>query len=253
MSIKCIYPNPQSAANHVLDEIKALHALGGRLTARPFNRYDPTHTMWWLVASTEWPAYRFAKIFFDPRRDHRHIHCGIHLEKGIGRAVASAYPKARSWILRDDWAWHRLGSDMKQGKVEQAVQAVAKASGEPVRIILDASYPQDPGSFDPYSTAEERASTTDTVEFVSGAGELTVVSTRFSVNVLSQPAHAKSLAELAKALENVNEVDWLWYDLYLCTVFEAGQLTPEKPRDPDAWDAGDIWERCLAPWRQWIA
>ena len=253
MAIKCIYPNPQSAANHVLDEVKALHALEQRLTARPFNRYDPTYTMWWLVASTEWPAYPFAKIFFDPRRDYRFIHCGIHLEKGIGRSVASAYPKAKSWIMRDDWAWHRLSSDVRRGVVDQAVQGVATASGEPVKVIVDASYLQDPGSFDPYATREDRSATTDTIEFASRAGELTMTSTRFGVNVLSQPARATNLAEMVEALEKVKQVDWLWYDLYLCTVLEAGQLAPETARDLGAWDAGDIWERCLLPWKQWIA
>jgi hypothetical protein len=51
----------------------------------------------------------------------------------------------------------------------------------------------------------------------------------------------------------VNAVDWLWYDVYLCTLLEAGQLMPETARDPNAWDAVDIWKHCLAPWKQWLA
>jgi len=33
------------------------------LTPRPFNRFDPDVSLWWLVPSTEWPAFKYGKLF----------------------------------------------------------------------------------------------------------------------------------------------------------------------------------------------
>lgn len=168
-----------------------------RLTARPFNRYDPMYTMWWLVASTEWPAYRFAKIFFDQRRDCRFICFGIHLETG--------WPLGCVRLSQSEELDHarRLGMAQVQlrreaGVVDRSVRVAAAASGEPLSVIVDASYLQDPGSFDPYATRKDRSATTDTIQFASRAGELAMTSTRFGVIVLSQPTRATNPADFGR-------------------------------------------------------
>ena len=39
------------------------------LTARPWNIYAAADTFWWLVPSTDWPAYRYGKLAFSLARD----------------------------------------------------------------------------------------------------------------------------------------------------------------------------------------
>lgn len=39
------------------------------MTPRPFNRYEPGQTIWWLVPTKEWPAFKFGKYFFDNLKD----------------------------------------------------------------------------------------------------------------------------------------------------------------------------------------
>ena len=39
------------------------------LTPRPWNIYSPDDTFWWLVPTTEWPAYRYGKYAFSHPKD----------------------------------------------------------------------------------------------------------------------------------------------------------------------------------------
>ena len=69
------------------------------LTPRPWNLYSPADTFWWLVPSTDWPAYRYGKLAFSgardvPRRELLQtntpalatdsIFAGFNVEKGYG-------------------------------------------------------------------------------------------------------------------------------------------------------------------------
>jgi len=36
-----------------------------KLVARPWNIYEPDTTMWWLVPSNDWPAYKHGKLYFN--------------------------------------------------------------------------------------------------------------------------------------------------------------------------------------------
>lgn len=54
------------------------------LTARPWNRFEPDASLWWLVPSTDWPAYRYGKLYFDwlDKNDFSVMSCGLHVERG---------------------------------------------------------------------------------------------------------------------------------------------------------------------------
>jgi len=52
---------------------RAAHAVSGHLDARrpspqrfclrPYNRFEPAYTVWWLEPSNDWPAYHHSKLF----------------------------------------------------------------------------------------------------------------------------------------------------------------------------------------------
>jgi len=55
---------------------------------RPWNPYEPAHTEWFLVPSTEWPAYRFGKLYIDRSGDAEQMSCGFYIERGLGPQLA---------------------------------------------------------------------------------------------------------------------------------------------------------------------
>ena len=62
---------------------------GGILTARPYNRFEPENTTWWLVPTTDWPAYRLPKILISKEKNDENLyHIGLYAEKGHGHVVA---------------------------------------------------------------------------------------------------------------------------------------------------------------------
>lgn len=78
-----------------------------RLTPRPWNLYSPTDTFWWLIPSTEWPAYRYGKLAFSvakdvPRKDLLGLNdaaieldtifAGFNVEKGYGNVATVVNP-----------------------------------------------------------------------------------------------------------------------------------------------------------------
>ena len=66
------------------------------LTARPWNLYAAADTFWWLVPSTEWPAYRYGKLAFSlakdaPRKDLLGPSCS-----GVAERTFSIGPAGRN-------------------------------------------------------------------------------------------------------------------------------------------------------------
>jgi hypothetical protein len=251
----CAFRDVQSAANAVLDEIHDRHAVAQRLTARPYNPYEASNTTWWLIPSTEWPAYRFAKLFFDRRGDGL-LYCGLHVEKGITPAVyAAAFGarKAKNQVLQADWAWHRISAAMKQGQLDLTVQAATASSGMSVRLIVEARIEQDQDRSASSPSDEEPALHLDTIEYDAGAGSLTATNAVLQAHLLDGIEQVTSLADLAQALQGVKLADWLWCDLYFSTALELSPASLDSaPAPAGAWDAAAIWDRCLAPWKSWI-
>ena len=85
------------------------HGLNERLklglTSRPWNMHSPADTLWWLLKSTDWPAYEHGKLVFSFAKDDARrrllgmndsvlgldmIFAGFNVEKGYG-SVARQY------------------------------------------------------------------------------------------------------------------------------------------------------------------
>src|SRR5208282_1908678 len=90
-----------------------------KLTPRPYNRFAPDETIWWLVPSGEWPAFKFGKLFFEPRADRmpggspESIYFGFYVEKGLSPVVGNIYP--RSWIMDEEWFWDEFLGQLESG------------------------------------------------------------------------------------------------------------------------------------------
>ncbi len=82
-----------------------------KYSPRPYNHFSPDNTLWWLVPSTEWPAFKYAKLFFLSRPEDLPIgtsgvYCGLYVEKGLNIKVKEFYPK--ELIQTALWDWERI-------------------------------------------------------------------------------------------------------------------------------------------------
>jgi len=117
---------------HAVSEIASL-----KLTPRPHNRFAPDDTIWWLVPSSEWPAHKFGKFFFESRKERLpdrspdSIYFGLYVEKGLSPVVGSIYP--RTWIMDGDWFWAEFLEKLQSGLPESspAERIIAISAGPP--------------------------------------------------------------------------------------------------------------------------
>jgi hypothetical protein len=124
------------------------------LSARPWNRFEPANSLWWIVPATDWPAFRHGKLYFDwTSPDHSAISCGLHVEKGLNRSIQSAYPskKGSQYIMGSDWVWHRFLRDLENGTVPTALAKALVGTDNGFILRVEGGYVPDPGSFDPYA------------------------------------------------------------------------------------------------------
>ena len=109
-----------SAASRLAHKVKEIATPEIKLTARPFDIFRPDETVWWLIPSTDWPAFKFGKLFFDPKLptgtvNPDSVFSGFYIEKGLGSALSAIDGYDPSWIMGHDWLWRTfvmwLGSD----------------------------------------------------------------------------------------------------------------------------------------------
>jgi len=154
---ECEFANVQALA-HEMREIAELVS-GLNVSPRPWNRFEPKNTRWWLVPSTDWPGYHHGKLSFDPKDEKANVlYCGFDIEKGFAPIVGEGYPstRRRNLIMRNSWTWHRFMKDLAGGVVADVVQEVADRTGKSLRLEFRADYASDPDDFDPEAPLDTR-------------------------------------------------------------------------------------------------
>jgi hypothetical protein len=228
---------------------KAIQAVSElSLTVRPYNRFEPLSTLWWLVPSIEWPAFRFGKLFFEALNsvaDNRDsLYCGFSIEKGLSGAATAFYPS--NLLIDSRWTWQRLVGD--------SIEEFPNFPGQ-MRLDVAASYINrgkagecaNPESF----LAQKRTFSPNRASFVlSQDGRLS--STQFSANennpdvcayFRSSVNTAQNVPELIAALRQMPQADWVWIDFFAGSVIGVEELTA---------NADGFWRSCLRPWIPWL-
>lgn len=246
----CAFPNTQSAATAVHRFHKDAYT-DVTLTARPYNRFEPVNTHWWLTPSTEWPAYHLGKLFF-----HRLfnadgealLYTGLYIEKGFGAVVATVDRRIRPQIMRSGWLWPRLVADLESGKIHRAATQVAEQTDLPVEVRIDASYYQDMEPGDPYAQRNQR----DALVLIVRDMRLDLVQQHLNVNLLRDLAQSQDLMGFGQRLGSLPDQDWTWINLTLGVSFRMMPLEPGSNPPTDAWDETKLWDRALVPWLSWV-
>jgi hypothetical protein len=238
----CIqYTNARLVAHAVCDELRERGLEDVRV--RLLNRYKPDNTLWWVVPSTEWPAYKYGKLFFSTEREYvpaGFLFCGLHVEKGLGPKAEG--PHTSALIMRSDWLWSSFLSDLGSDKLSPAIARASDATGEPTIIIIKAAvFVQNRGS----SASDDR----QWVRFESSDGS-TVKATKpsNSGHLLDNLLDSQSLSVLVEHISAVPNPDWVWLDVLIGNQFE---LMPSVNHSV-AWDSLQLWKKVLSVWETWF-
>jgi len=188
------------------------------LSARPWNRFGPDESLWWLIPSTDWPAYRYAKLYFDwASPDHSALSCGLHVEKGLDDTIQSAYlsKKGSKYIMGNDWAWHPFLADLGEGRVKKVIEKAVAGTEEGFVLKVEGGYVPDPGSFDPYAAEFRKTKTTYKFACSNRSGVCNLLQAVDTAKLMDHLKDANSLVKVAAQLKALMSNAWLWIDVWL--------------------------------------
>ena len=218
------------------------------LVARPWNMYEPDASVWWLVPSSDWPAYKYGKLFFD-WADHQRktIWVGFYSEKGLGQSISSVYKSAKGsrLIMQDDWHWFDLFRRLADGQFANVVKNISPQLSVPLQLRVLGGYVQDPTNFDPYTSLLKRD------EYIL---QWNPVSLRFDVPLSKPEAHVlgeldqvSSFEQFAQQMKLLTSNAWVWVDLNFVVPLEISN--PGATSDSDDWGAQELWSNFLRHFR----
>ena len=201
------------------------------MTPRPWQIYEPTETLWWLVPSTEWPAYRHGKFVFSAAKDSPRkalighndqlievdrIFAGLNIERGYGPLAAEVDPTIRrksTQIMDKGWLWFTFIEGDGPSRVDKMLKTVAASNA--LYLYIVASYVHDRES----DTQRER----DAVMYsCHPSGLSSVLHNKYPVGVLRGIDKKTCFAELADFLQTLG--DYYWVDIYIGTHVSAGDI-----------------------------
>lgn len=241
----CNYPSVRKAA---LDIHKAIAApKGKKYSPRPYNRYAPENSLWWIVPSTDWPAYKHGKITISKEQEGE-MFFGLNIEKAIGREAAACYQskRAQKIIMDVDWCWYGFYKGLSEGKITNAMDVIQKnTNGLPLHFSFSAHIIDDPALFDPYSEHDY--------------GDRVVWNyTEGCLNSIIQPENflyplkkVNNISDLPGTINEISELHWLWIDVYIGVILK-NYLTFNEGERKQAYDGYSIWCNTIEPWEPWI-
>ncbi len=243
LNIEMIIDSPRELASSLNHQLR----LG--LTPRPWKLHEPADTLWWLVPSTDWPAYRHGKLVFSLAKDSPRkpllglddeliavdgIFAGLNIEKGYGRVAIAVDPALRrktAQIVDEGWAWWRV-VDGKDGTTRFGKMLAALSASNRAYLYVVSSYVHDRES----DVHPER----DAVVFSCDSASLrAVLNNNFPVDVLRGIEKATNFATLAARLRTID--DYHWVDLYVGAHVAKGEV-----------DLNDLDRRLLSHFREWV-
>lgn len=257
MDITLGFPHVYALAHAALEDASLRERV--HLTARPWNRFAPEDTLWWLIPSADWPAYPYGKgVFRQSRWRPDHVQCGLHVEKGFDPIVGSVYHSlvTSGHILGKHWTWHQWMHDLTGGDVAQVAQQVAAETGTPVVCEIEVWYSTDPSDFEPHGLPEEGMES-DPCQRPGAAGYIAFELTGGSLTKLDQAC----ITDIARPLEACRKLDdlvvatadaqmkWAWVDFYIGALV---LLSPPGALRELTWPEAQVWPQLMRPWLRWI-
>ena len=245
MNLYIRYPNARLAAYSVQKYLKKEG--WQQLSTRPWNRYDPDNTLWWIIPSAEWPAYKHGKLFFSPERAPTGcLFCGLHVEKGLDPSIAGAYSAGagQRLIMKENWTWFEFLTDLGSENLCSTIMSASEAANSPVTLRFEAGFVDDPGLFDPQAPRPKW----DTIIFESSGTNLDIKSCETPSRLLTKLENIKSLGDLESSISSIPNSNWVWLDTFIGFMF-----IKNTGNDPyTSWDSEELWTKILSLWEPWF-
>jgi hypothetical protein len=238
--IFCAKDNPHRFCNSLADAAAANKC---KLARRPFNRFKPELTSWWLVPSNALPFYQFKKIYIDwndKKRDS--MLCGLYFEKGLAPELATVYPsrKGRSLLMKGKWHWHEFLKNCNNGSFAQTIQDAVTTSGLKIEFHISGGYVDDPALFDPYG--EKQKKDHYIFDLNKDMNTLNYRSAKRDTMTLKCLNKVKNINDLCNTFQELNNEHFLWLDIFIASKFQIPQAdTPET----DITSSIEIWNNFL--------
>lgn len=239
------FGNNDKAAHAVLHYLDNLRPSLQRFALRPYNRFLPDFTEWWLIPQSDWPAYRYSKLFFhrfqQSATKSKWFYTGFYVEKGLGKQLTGMADVNIRHIMQDDWYWYDFVRHTKGGEMDSAVREVLLRSQQPVVVSIDAyefNCVPEPDT--------DRQLPHDWIVFTVHSEKIDFQITRPSSETLIELNGCANLRELGQCLEGLKDLDYFWLNLLIGIRLQYGAETS------GTWGAAEIWHNALEPWNPWI-
>ncbi len=238
------FNNNDKAAHAVYDLLPGLSSSVTRYSLRPHNFYLPEFTHWWLIPSTDWPAYRYSKLSihrWPQQEEPQYMYLGYYVEKGLGPSLTGMTEVNSRQIMHSDWFWYEFLNHVQKGNIQLALREVFNRSECSPIVYADLYY----FNRAPLSD-KERHVPDDWVEFSFQPDSLSLQPERVAINELAECNGYTDLQNLIKRLVEIKGSEYYWIDIFLGVRAQYGTATT------DGWDAMNIWRKALEPWAPWI-
>jgi len=234
------FRNNDLAAHAVYRYIRESQPSVRHLTLRPYNRFDTKFTEWWLIPSTDWPAYRYGKLCFSQSDDTPYLmFIGFYVEKGLGRQLADL-TKANQ-LMEPNWFWHDFLNAARGGVLDVPMRTIIERTGAPLQVYLNLyefNHAPDP------ETGENAPD--DWLEFVVHEDDLGFTPVFEGQDVLAPLNSVANLPDLVGRFIGLEKMTWYWINWMI------GTYVQYSTDDTGDWGATDLWHKALEPWLRWV-
>jgi len=189
---------------YVCEEIAKLAATDAKLVRRPWDRFRPDSTAWYLVPSPSVTYYKYGKLCFAKEEETSEIvNCGLFFEKGLGEALGAVYSskQAKPLIMDSSWFWHKFLSH----------PAFHKGN---FKVIIEGGYVTEPNSFDPYRMRMLKWD--KYILDCDGAKDSLSVAYSHRESFILKLHNTKKFSDLISVLKELEKDEWLWLNIFIC-------------------------------------
>ena len=180
------------------------------VTARPWNRFRPDDTKWWIVPSTAWPAFGCEKMCF--WTEGNYLYGGWNIEKGIVVPKEEQNDESKNILMTSDWKWDEFVNQCGCGLIDRIVDDFNENVSYPVHMIITANIVGNVSGYDPYAN---KKALRDVIEYAITSDMLKVCDKDLQLGALSAFENIEGITEIPEALSNVAGLNWLWLDVLI--------------------------------------
>ncbi len=236
----CEKNNPHRLCNSLAESAMASNY---KLARRPFNRFEPETSAWWLVPSSALPFYQFKKIYCTwADKERTAMLCGLYLEKGLAPELAVVYPskKGKSLLMNPKWYWHKFVKNCSDGSFIEKIKNAAQSSGFQLEFHVSGGYVDDPALYDPYGEKQKKD------HYIFDLDEdfetLKYRSARRDAMILKSMNKVHNITDLCSIMQELDKEHFLWMDIFIAAEFKI----PSKERsDSKITPSEYIWNNFL--------